>query len=221
MNKDIQIKICGLTEVDKALACVEQGAHAIGLVFFPKSPRFVTDRLAREISSAVLPQAKTVGVFVDETYATVMRKIEKCRLGAVQLHGRESSAMVDRLRENNILVIKALFEKREPLFIDEVKYGAGAFLLECGRGKMPGGNAQVWNWETARKTGSDRPIVLAGGLAPQNVARAVKLARPDAVDVSSGVEAEPGVKDLRMVQRFIKAVKKSSLDINYQPKNIF
>jgi len=221
MNKNIQIKICGLTEVDKALACVELGAHAIGLVFFPKSPRFVDDRLAREISTAVSPQAKTVGVFVDETHATVMRKIKKCRLGAAQLHGRESSAMVDRLSEGNILVIKALFEKREPSFIDEVKYGAGAFLLECGRGEMPGGNAQVWNWETAGKTGSGRPIILAGGLGPQNVAKAVKLARPDAVDVSSGVEAAPGVKDLRKVQQFIEAVKKSSLDINYQPKKIF
>jgi len=221
MNKDIQIKICGLTEVDKALACVELGAQAIGLVFFPKSPRFVDDRLAREISTAVSPQAKTVGVFVDETHTTVMRKIENCRLGAVQLHGREPSAMVERLSEDNILVIKALFEKREPSFKDEVKYSAGAFLLECGRGKMPGGNAQVWNWETARKTGGGRPIILAGGLGPQNVAEAVKLARPDAVDVSSGVEAAPGVKDLRMVRRFIKAVKKSSLDINYQPKKIF
>ncbi len=221
MNINIQIKICGLTEVDKALACVELGAHAIGLVFFPKSPRFVTDRLAREISTAVSPQVKTVGVFVDETHATVMRKVEKCRLGAVQLHGRESSAMVQRLCEDNILVIKALFEKRKPSFIDEVKYGAGAFLLECGQGKMPGGNAQVWDWETACKTGGGRPIILAGGLAPQNVAQAVKLACPDAVDVSSGVEAAPGVKDLRKVQRFIEAVKKSSWDINYQPKKIF
>jgi phosphoribosylanthranilate isomerase/indole-3-glycerol phosphate synthase/phosphoribosylanthranilate isomerase len=221
MNKNIQIKICGLTEVDKALACVELGAQAIGLVFFPKSPRFVDERLAREISTAVSPQAKTVGVFVDETHTTVMRKIEKCRLGAVQLHGRESSAMVERLCEDNILVIKALFGKREPSFKDEVKYGAGAFLLECGRGKMPGGNAQVWNWETARNAGGGRPIILAGGLGPQNVAKAVKSARPDAVDVSSGVEAARGVKDLGKVQRFITAVKNCSLDINYQPKKIF
>jgi len=221
MNKNIQIKICGLTEVDKAFACVELGAQAIGLVFFPKSPRFVDDRLAREISTAVSPQAKTVGVFVDETHTTVMRKIETCRLSAVQLHGRESSAMVERLSGDNILVIKALFEKREPSFEDAVKYGAGAFLLECGRGKMPGGNAQVWNWETARKIGGGRPIILAGGLEPQNVATAVKSAHPDAVDVSSGVEAAPGVKDLRKIRRFVTAVKKSSLDIDYQPKKIF
>ena len=129
--------------------------------------------------------------------------------------------MVNRLSEDNILVIKALFEKREPSFIDEVKYGAGAFLVECGRGKLPGGNAQVWNWETALKTGGDRPIILAGGLAPQNVARAVKLAGPDAVDVSSGVEAAPGVKDLQKIQQFIKAVKECRLDISYQPKKIF
>jgi phosphoribosylanthranilate isomerase/indole-3-glycerol phosphate synthase/phosphoribosylanthranilate isomerase len=221
MSNDIQIKICGLTEVDQALACVELGVQAIGLVFFPKSPRFVDETLAREISTAVSPQAKTVGVFVDETHTTVRRKIEKCGLGAVQLHGRESSAMVKRLKLDNILVIKALFEKRDPMFKDAVTYDAGAFLLECGQGKMPGGNAQVWNWETARQTGGGRPIILAGGLGPRNVAKAVKLACPDAVDVSSGVEAAPGVKDLRKIQRFIKAVKKSSLDINYQPKKIF
>lgn len=220
MNKNIQIKICGLTGVDQALACVALGAQAIGLVFFPKSPRFVDDRLAREISTAVSPRATTVGVFVDETHATVMRKIEHCRLGAVQLHGRESSAMLDRLSGDNILVIKALFEKKDPSFKDDVKYTAGAYLLECGRGKMPGGNAQVWNWETARNTGG-RPMILAGGLGPHNVARAVKLARPDAVDVSSGVEAAPGVKDLEKVRRFILAVKKSCLDIDYQPKKIF
>lgn len=201
-----QIKICGLTRVAEALGCAALGVDAIGCVFYPKSPRNVTDSQAREICLALPEQVKTVGVFVNASFADIMRKVERCRLNAVQLHGRESSRLVDRLCRENLLVIKALFADGHPSFQKVSNYQASAYLLECGRGRLPGGNALVWNWEEAKRFGETHSLILAGGLAPDNVYQAVAAGAPDAVDVSSGVESAPGCKDLSKVEAFVKAV---------------
>lgn len=104
-----QIKICGITEVDHALQCAVLGADAIGCVFFPKSPRHISDDKAREISDALPNHVTSVGVFVGKTYQEIMKKVEKCNLRAVQLHGKESPELVQRLKKENLIVIKALF----------------------------------------------------------------------------------------------------------------
>lgn len=208
-NKFIpQVKICGLTRVEEALGCVDLGVDAIGCVFYPKSPRNLTEEMAKAISLALPRHVKSVGVFVNESFRHIMGKVERCHLKAVQLHGQESPQTVSRLRKENLLVIKALLIDRNPSLNAASRYDASAFLVECGKGRLPGGNAQVWNWEKAFGFSDKFPLILAGGLSPENVSQAVIKSVPDAVDVSSGVESVPGRKDLDKVKAFMDAVSK-------------
>lgn len=215
-----QVKICGLTVVEEAVACAEAGADAIGCVFYPQSPRHLADDAARAICRALPARVCPVGVFVDETFSGVMRRVEHCGLRAVQVHGRETPQLVEELRSEGIIVIKGLFMKREPFIRDAGVYGATAYLVECGAGRLPGGNAEVWNWgEAVAAFPLDAPLALAGGLSPENVREAITSASPDAVDVSSGVEASPGRKDIDKARRFIEAVRCCSLP--NAPKKVF
>jgi phosphoribosylanthranilate isomerase len=201
-----QVKICGLTRVEHALQCADLGANAIGCVFYPKSPRHLTDDRAGEICSAVTDRVKTVGVFVNESFSSIMKRVECCRLFAVQLHGQESPELVRRLCNENLRVIKALFIDGTPSLKDAKTYPASAFLVECARGKLPGGNAIQWNWDQAKRFGEKHPLIIAGGLSPDNVSHAIKVSSPHAVDVSSGVESSPGYKDIDKVSLFFDAV---------------
>ncbi|MEA3279809.1 MAG: phosphoribosylanthranilate isomerase [Thermodesulfobacteriota bacterium] len=201
-----QVKVCGFTRVEEALECAALGVDAIGCVFFPKSPRHVTENQARKICMAVSGKVKTVGVFVNETFDNIMQKVNYCCLDCVQLHGGESPELVSRLVQENILVIKALFAEGSPSMEDAANYKASAYLVECGKGRLPGGNALEWNWEKARDFGKQYPFILAGGLAPENIAHALTASAPDAVDVSSGVESSPGRKDSSKVKSFMEAL---------------
>ena len=207
-----QVKICGLTSAEEASVCADLGADAIGCVFFPKSPRHLSEQRAREICSALPPEVKKVGVFVDETYSPIMRKVDRCGLTAVQLHGRESPELVHALMNRHIAVIKALFAAGTPAFSDAQKYRASAFLVECGSGVLPGGNALTWDWQQARKISETYPVILAGGLSPDNVSQAIVASRPAAVDVSSGVEKAPGIKDLAKVKAFLDTVSRCVIE---------
>jgi phosphoribosylanthranilate isomerase len=204
-----QVKICGLTRVDEAVACAEAGAAAIGCVFFPPSPRHVTEHQARSIFQALPERVCSVGVFVNEDYEAVMRKVERTRLKAVQLHGQESPGLVKRLRREGVTVIKALFANGAPPLASVGTYEASAYLVECAGGRLPGGNAMTWDWVAALEVSRAYPVVLAGGLDPQNVVSAMEAAGPDAVDVSSAVESTPGRKDIEKVLRFLEAVRGS------------
>ncbi|MDM8535591.1 phosphoribosylanthranilate isomerase [Desulfobacterales bacterium HSG17] len=216
MEKDLlnipQIKVCGLTEVSQALECAALGVNAIGCVFFPKSPRNLSEAQAKEICSALPPEITSVGVFVNETYSFIMKKVENCGLKAVQLHGQESPELVKQLRRQDLKVIMGLFMSREPGLDKAEKYDPDAFLIECGQGKLPGGNAKTWDWSSARAFGEKHPFILAGGLSPDNIQSAVAQAQPDAVDVSSGVELTPGKKDIEKVKKFIQKVKDCHID---------
>jgi phosphoribosylanthranilate isomerase len=214
----IQVKICGLTQVDQAAGCVQLGADLIGLVFYPPSPRWVDRKQACKISAAVRPKAAVVGVFVNESYATILDAVHECSLNGVQLHGNEPPEMISQLRGAGLLVLKALFHGKSPTLDQAGEYDPSAFLLECGKGPLPGGNARQWDWAAAGKVNRSRPLVLAGGLDADNIARAVRLGKPDAVDVSSGVERAPGVKDIEKVAAFINAVDRIKID--YHPKNM-
>jgi phosphoribosylanthranilate isomerase len=204
----VAVKICGLTSAAQAEQCLRLGADAVGCVFYPPSPRHVSDETAAAICRAVSPDAIPVGVFVDEGFDAVMRKVATCGLGAVQLHGREAPELVRRLRGEGVRVIKALFFGGRPEPETAGRYPADAFLVECAKGPLPGGNAMQWDWASARPLGAVHPVILAGGLSPGNVAEAIAAARPSAVDVSSGVEASPGKKDLGKVAAFVDAVRK-------------
>lgn len=201
-----QIKVCGFTRVDEASGCADLGVDAIGCVFFPPSPRNVSEKRAREISRAVSSRVKVVGVFVDEPFSEIMKKVENCELSGVQLHGKEPPDLVARLRKEGLLVVKALFVDGAPSLETVRDYSASSYLVECSKGPLPGGNAIAWRWDSAREFGETHTLVLAGGLSPDNVHGAILDAAPDAVDVSSGVESEPGRKDLEKIKKFVERV---------------
>ena len=207
-----QVKICGLTDVDQALACAQLGANAIGFIFFPKSPRHLTEEKARDISSALPNQVTSVGVFVNRSFSDIMKTVDKCRLKAVQLHGQESPDLVNRLLKEDMLVIKALFMGGDPSLKAAKDYNATAFLVEHAGGKLPGGNALDWNWETVKGFGETHPLILAGGISPNNVSDAITASLPDVVDVSSGVESTPGQKDIKKVRALMAAVGGMKID---------
>jgi len=203
----VQVKICGLTDKDQAVSCARLGADAIGLVFFPGSPRHVSDDKARSICRDLPSGVCTVGVFVNESFETIMGRVEYCGLRGVQLHGDESPDLVARLRGENLVVLKAFFVNGHPSLALAVRYPATACLVEASGGPLPGGNAQTWDWAAAGRLTGTMPTVLAGGLNAENVQKAIESANPDAVDVSSGVESSPGTKDIGMVERFIARAK--------------
>jgi phosphoribosylanthranilate isomerase len=206
-----QIKICGLTDPAQARACADLGADAIGLVFFAKSPRNVTLNQAKEITAALPDHVAAVGVFVDPDLDTAVHIIETCKLHIAQLHGNESPELITGLRNNSSArIIKALFTKKMPQLKDAGKYTVDGYLAECGKGRLPGGNAMAWNWAAAREFARRYPLVLAGGLAPDNVAQAIAACRPDAVDASSSMETVPGQKDLKKVRQFISQVRQTT-----------
>jgi phosphoribosylanthranilate isomerase len=204
-----QVKICGLTRPHEAAHCVRLGADAIGLVFFPKSPRNVTDDQARAVVAALPETVAAVGVFVDAPFSFIMERVDRCGLCMAQLHGREPAELAARLMAEGVGVIKALFVDGAPGIADAKNYQVDAFLVECAKGPLPGGNAMAWDWGTAREFGRQSPLVLAGGLSPGNVHDAIRACLPWAVDVSSGVEASPGRKDIHKVERLIAAVRKT------------
>ena len=206
-----QVKVCGLTSPEEATACADLGAHAIGLVFYPPSPRFVTDEQAREICRSVSGRVCTVGVFVNESPGRVLDRVERCGLAAVQLHGKESPEAVEELMRAGVKVIKALFSNAAPSFASVGEYAASAYLVECAGGPLPGGNALQWDYGAAAGISRSHPVVLAGGLNSENVNETIRRVSPDAVDVSSGVESRPGRKDLDKVKQFLETVSRCGI----------
>ena len=200
-----QVKICGVTSVADALAAAGAGADMIGLMFYDGSPRHVTLAQAAEIARALPPFVLKVGVFVNPDEAQVMEAIAACGLNLLQFHGDEPS---DFCTQFGVMSLKALrVRDAESLQILAI-FHTDAFLLDAYYKGGLGGTGEKFNWDlavAAQKFG--KPIFLAGGLTPENVADAVKQVRPFAVDVSSGVEAAPGKKDAAKVRAFIQAAK--------------
>nr|WP_321395872.1 phosphoribosylanthranilate isomerase [uncultured Desulfobacter sp.] len=213
-QQNVLVKICGLTLVDNALDCVEAGADILGLVFFEKSPRNVSMDKAREIARALPKEVPACGVFVDESFDKIMEIVSACGLKIVQLHGAETPDLAKRLSAQNLVVTKAFFGARPPGLGDTGRYKSADFCLaEYGKGILPGGNAETWDYDQALDMAKKVRLMLAGGLTCENVADAVARIHPHAVDVSSGVEKAKGIKDISKVKRFIKAAK----SIHLQP----
>src|SRR4051812_38157471 len=201
----VKVKICGITNAPDALAAVEAGADMLGFMFYEKSPRQVSVRAASEIIRELPPFIVKVGVFVDASEDLVMRAIGDCRLDMLQFHGDETP---EYCAQFGAMSMKA-FRVRDAESLQELpNYSTEAFLLDAFVADKLGGTGEKFNWDLAieaKKLG--RPIFLAGGLTPQNVADAVKRVQPYGVDVSSGVEAERGKKDHAKVREFIKSAK--------------
>ena len=200
-----QVKICGITSVADALTAAEAGADLLGLMFYDCSPRLISLATAVEISRALPPFVLRVGVFVNPDEALVTRAIAECGLGLLQFHGDEDSDFCTRF---GLMSLKAL-RVRDAESLSQLKqFHTDAFLLDAYSPSGLGGTGEQFNWNLAidaRKFG--KPIFLAGGLTPENVAAAVHQVQPFAVDVSSGVESAPGKKDATKVRAFIAAAK--------------
>jgi phosphoribosylanthranilate isomerase len=205
-----EIKVCGLTQPDEARACAEFGADAIGLVFYPPSPRNVTIKQGAAIKNALPPMVRAAGVFVDPLLDDLLQTVDQVGLDVIQLHGAESPEFVSQLRKaTDRTIIKVLFSKKSPDLQRASAYDADGFLVECGRGPLPGGNAMTWDWGAALPFAKKHPLILAGGLGPETVEEAIAASFPDAVDASSALEARPGRKDPDKVKQFIQAIQRS------------
>ncbi|WP_376696930.1 phosphoribosylanthranilate isomerase [Wenzhouxiangella sp. EGI_FJ10305] len=198
----IRVKICGITRIEDALAAAQGGADAIGLVFAEGSSRLIDHERARAICRALPPFVTRVGLFMDASADAVGETLEQVPLDWLQFHGREDQ---DFCRQFDRPWMKALAmggERPE----DPADYElADALLLDAHAPGQAGGSGEIFDW--ARVPRLDRPWVLAGGLNPANVADACRRLKPDAVDVSSGVEVRPGVKSDKLIRDFIKAVR--------------
>lgn len=209
----VAVKICGLSETKALTAAIDAGAAYVGLVFFRRSPRFVTLDTAAELA-AVVPRGVTcVGLFVDPTDADLELVLRDVRLGMIQLHGRESPERVRRVKAlTGLPVMKAVGVSSARDVVAAAVYGAAAdWLLFDAKppreSARPGGNALAFDWSLMRAYAATTPWMLAGGLSRANVAAAIKASGAKAVDVSSGVEIKPGVKSSAKIRAFIRAVR--------------
>lgn len=199
-----RVKICGITQVEDALQACACGADALGLVFYAKSPRCVTPEQARAIIQSLPPLVTAVGLFVNEEPQRIRQIADYCGLDVIQLHGDEGADGCDFAPRRSI---KALRVKDAASLIGHGGFRTSALLLDAWVAGAYGGTGESFNWELAAGIARQRPVILAGGLTPDNVAAAVSAVRPYGVDVSSGVESAPGRKDLAKVAAFIQYAK--------------
>jgi phosphoribosylanthranilate isomerase len=202
------VKICGITSIEDGLVAAEAGASAAGLMFYAGSPRHITLDMARRISAALPPHVARVGVFVNPAEDEVVEAIAACGLNILQFHGEEPPDFCTQFR---VMSIKA-FRIRDASSLGALPdYPTDAWMLDACSPAARGGTGATFDWDLAveaKKLG--RPIFLAGGLTPENVADAVRRVQPYGVDVSSGVESAPGRKDAAKVRAFIAAAKTAS-----------
>jgi phosphoribosylanthranilate isomerase len=204
-----RVKICGITRRQDALAAVAAGADAIGLVFYDRSPRHVTVQQAREITAKLPPFVTVVGLFVDAHSDLVNSVLEQTRVDLLQFHGGEVEADCTRYRHPYIKALR--MQEGTDLRAESERYPtAAALLLDSYDAGLPGGTGTTFDWGRV-PADLGRHVVLAGGLNPDNVAQALAQLRPYAVDVSSGVEESPGIKNAKLIEAFMKAVVKSEV----------
>jgi len=203
----VRIKICGVTRLEDALAAARLGADALGFNFWPGSKRHLTAAAARRIISRLPPFVTPVGVFVNQAEGELRAIAAESGIQVFQLHGDEPPELCSRLP---LPVVKAIPVDQVRTLSKLLSYEVQAFLLDTpSRGY--GGSGEPFDWSLAEGVSEVAPVILAGGLTPENVADAVRAVRPWAVDVASGVESSPGVKDPERMSRFITAVREVRL----------
>lgn len=218
----VSIKICGITRLEDALMCLDFGVDAIGFIFYPLSPRYITPDKAKDIivglnkKGFLSPRNGSIfatsrrpaicGVFVNEDIDEVKRIVRYCDLDFVQLHGSEPPHYVNQFSPARVI-------KNFPLrFAEELEvlrdYSIRAALVDAYHPYLKGGTGEVANWELAREAKKYHPVILSGGLTAQNVRAAVMAVKPDAIDLNSGVEVAPGVKDGEKIREVLKLIDK-------------
>lgn len=206
-----RIKICGVRDADTALAAAECGADAIGLVFVKTSPRYVGPAAAWDIAAYLPPFVSSVGLFMNTKPDEIEKVRELCPFDLVQLHGQEPEPTVRALGSG---VIKAVRFDAATIEADLMKWSRLTEVEAVLVDGSAGGEGEAFDWEALAKVTDScaHPIILAGGLTPQNVGDAIRIVRPWAVDVSSGVEREKGVKDIELIAEFCEAVRLADLE---------
>ncbi len=210
-----QIKICGITNLNDALAAIDAGADLLGFNFYPKSPRYIEVGVCRDITSKLRQRSARrvlVGVFVNAATAEIHTTLETCGLDLAQLHGDEPPEMLAELGPRAFKAIRLSAESSVAPFQPSAPASAShpALLVDAAVKGVYGGSGVVADWSAAEKLARQFPLLLAGGLTPENVAEAVRRVQPWGVDVASGVETGPRAKDPQKIMRFIEEVRKSA-----------
>ena len=202
----MKIKICGITNLEDASYAVSLGVDALGFIF-AESPRQIAQETARDIIKQLPPPIKTVGVFVNEDLSKIKEIIESCGLDLVQLHGNEEPDLCRMLFPRTI---KAIRVKDESSVHEASRYKdcTSALLLDTYTKDKIGGTGEIFNWDLALKIKeSGIPIIIAGGLGPDNIEAAISKVQPCAVDINSGVEVRPGEKDHTLLRKVVEKIK--------------
>jgi phosphoribosylanthranilate isomerase len=202
-----RVKICGVSDPADARRVADLGAWALGMIFWPQSPRACSLETAETIGADLHRRLKVVGVFVNASLDEVAATADRCNLAVVQLHGDEGPAYCREVaRRTGAKVMKAVRVRDAAQLHDLQRFHTDFHLLDAYSPRTPGGTGETFDWELARRHPRTPPVVLSGGLDPENVGAAIETARPFAVDVASGTEAAPGRKDPAKLTAFFHAV---------------
>jgi phosphoribosylanthranilate isomerase len=207
MNQ-VKVKVCGIRSLEEAQASIDAGADALGFNFWSRSPRYIAPEAAREIVARLPPLVANIGVFVNETRERIEAIASDLRLAAVQLHGDESPEFCAGITAAKTIKAIRVTEDFAPQSIR--RYSVSMILLDTGIAGSYGGTGRTFDWSVAAECARLSPIILAGGLTTENIGEAISTVRPAAIDVCSGVEAEPGRKDLVKLRNFMLAVAKAN-----------
>ncbi|MBI5374161.1 MAG: phosphoribosylanthranilate isomerase [Candidatus Schekmanbacteria bacterium] len=203
----MKIKICGITTIEDALFCVENGADALGFIFYRKSKRFIEPEAAAQIISRIPPFISSVGVFVDEERSTILNIHNTCHLNVLQFHGDETPEYVQSFATQK--VIKAIRVKDANSIKSIKDFKVSAFLLDSYVKGVQGGTGVTFNWALVEEAKQYGKIILSGGLNPGNIKEAILKVKPYAVDASSSLETAPGIKNRELVKQFIEEARKA------------
>ncbi len=201
----MKVKVCGITNKDDALKVAYYGASAVGFIFHKKSPRYVSPSRAKKIIAELPPFIIPVGVFVNLSEKAINDICRFTKINTIQLHGDESAAFCKRMKKN-YKVIK-VFRVDEFFDINMVKkFDVDAYLFDTFVPDVHGGTGKVFNWDLIKGQKLDKPVILSGGLKSDNIQKAIKEVSPYAIDVSSGLEKSPGIKDARKIRTFFDLI---------------
>ena len=221
LQLNLQVKICGITQLIDAQKAVALGADALGFIFYKNSPRNISPDSAAEIIRQLPPEIHKIGVFVKPTPQWVVDVASRAGLTAIQLHRITHQRELVRLP--NLKTILAVSVGQGDVIHTFRKFGDAVdlFLLDTFHPLLPGGTGQTFDWSIAAEVSRTVPFVLAGGLTPENVRQAVEQARPFAVDVSSGIELQPGIKDHHKMIQFFKQIEDFRHERNHHASSFF
>ena len=199
-----KVKFCGITNLQDAISAAELGADALGFVFYPKSPRFISPKNAKEIIKKLPPFISMVGLFVNQSKSEVEEVIKDCPLNLLQFHGDENESFC---KQYNLPYIKAITMKSDVDLLKCIQEynSAKALLLDTFSKVARGGSGEVFDWKMIPPN-TLKPIIVAGGLTPDNVQTLLEVISPYGVDVSSGIEINKGLKDYKLMKKFILGV---------------